>query len=76
MATKSTYLSSERQVVMKWLYFFLMRLFESKPESKCYMWAYRKCLNAYVDEDPDYGYFRFANDYFKTLTDYTDPGLR
>lgn len=53
-----------------------MRLFESKPEGKCYMWAYRKCLNAYVDEDPDYGYFRFTNDYFKTLTDYTDPGLR
>ena len=61
---------------MKCLYFFLMRLFESRPHGKCYMWAYRKCLNAYVNEDPDYGYFRFTNDYFKALTDHTDPGLR
>ena len=49
---------------MSKLYFVVMWFFSKKGLcSPIYRWAYMRCLKAYMNQDPDLGYFQFAEDY-------------
>ena len=52
---------------MKNLYFTVMYIFRWMPRLPIYQWAYKKCLKSYMADDPDIGYWLFAEDYFRTF---------